>query len=54
VPRVFRSAHILESTAKDSTVGFPLRYNLDQIDSIIEPFSNEKVDIKSLKFTKEI
>jgi len=30
--------YILESTAKDSTVGFPLHYALDDIDVIVEPF----------------
>ncbi len=41
---------ILESTAKDSSVGFPLHYKLDEIDVIIEPFSNEKVEIKTLEY----
>lgn len=41
---------ILESTAKDSLVGFPLHYTLDEIDAIIEPFSNKKVEIKSLNY----
>ena len=34
---------ILESTAKNSAIGYPLRYNLSQIDAIIEPFSNQKI-----------
>jgi uncharacterized protein YoxC len=42
--------YILESTAKDSGVGYPLHYELSQIDVIIEPFSNEKVEIKSLQY----
>jgi hypothetical protein len=42
--------YILESTAKGSMIGYPLAYELDQIDSIIEPFSNEKVDIRSLTY----
>lgn len=42
--------YILESTAKDSSVGYPLQYKLDEIDVIIEPFSNEKVKISSLKY----
>lgn len=45
-----RKYYILESTAKDSTVGFPLHYRLDEIDVIIEPFSNEKIDIESIKY----
>lgn len=35
--------YILESTAKDSKIGFPLQYRLDEIHAIVEPFSNEKV-----------
>lgn len=42
--------YILETTAKDSPVGYPLKYKLNEIHTIIEPFSNEKVDIKSLKY----
>lgn len=41
---------ILESTASGSNVGFPLRYRLEDIDVIIEPFSNEKIDIKELEW----
>jgi transglutaminase-like putative cysteine protease len=42
--------YILESTAKGSNIGFPLQYDLDTIDTVIEPFSNEKVDIHTLKY----
>ena len=42
--------YILESTAKDSKVGFPLRYKLDDIDVIVEPFSNEKRSIEKLEW----
>jgi hypothetical protein len=42
--------YILESTAKDSKVGFPLKYKLDDIDVIIEPFSNEKLSIEKLEW----
>ena len=41
---------ILESTAKGSGVGYPLTYKIDELDSIIEPFSNDKVEIKSLVY----
>jgi hypothetical protein len=40
--------YILESTAKDSKVGFPLRYKLEDIDVIVEPFSNEKLSIEKV------
>jgi len=43
---------ILESTSKDSKVGFPLKYKLDDIDVIIEPFSNEKIDIEKLEWKR--
>ena len=42
--------YILESTAKGSVIGFPLKYRLDKIEAIIEPFSNKKIDIKSLEY----
>ncbi len=45
-----RKYYLLESTAKDSAVGYPLQYEFDEIDAIIEPFSNTKIEIKSLKY----
>jgi transglutaminase-like putative cysteine protease len=45
-----RKYFILESTAKNSKVGYDLKYKLDDIDTIIEPFSNKKVEIKSLEY----
>jgi len=45
-----RKFFILESTAKNSGVGFPLKYKLSDIDVVIEPFSNEKILINSLEF----
>jgi hypothetical protein len=45
-----RKFFILESTAKNSGVGFPLGYKLNDIDVIIEPFSNEKISIHSLEY----
>ena len=41
---------ILESTAKNSKVGFSLHYDLDDIDVIVEPFSNEKLSIEKLEW----
>lgn len=32
--------YLLESTAKDSRVGFELQYSLNQIQAIVDPFSN--------------
>jgi len=42
--------YILESTAKDSPIGFPLQYELHQISAIIEPFKNRKIEIKQLQW----
>jgi len=42
--------YILESTAKNSLVGFPLHYRLNEIDSIIEPFENKKIEINKLEW----
>jgi transglutaminase-like putative cysteine protease len=42
--------YILETTAKNSHVGYPLRYPLSAIDTIIEPFSNQKVEVKQLEY----
>ncbi len=44
--------YILESTAKDSKVGFPLHYRLEDIDVIIEPFSNKKLTFKQLEWKR--
>ena len=41
---------ILESTAKGSQVGFPLRYNINEINAIVEPFSNKKLQYKILQY----
>jgi len=43
---------ILESTATNSTIGFPISYRLDEIEAIIEPFTNEKIEIESLEYKK--
>jgi len=45
-----RKYYLLESTAKDSAVGYPLEYSLNEIAAIIEPFSNKKIEIKSIKY----
>jgi len=42
--------YILETTAKGSQVGYPLEYTLDEIDVIIEPFSNRKIEFKTLEY----
>ncbi len=42
--------YILESTAKGSKIGFPLKYTLNQIEAIIEPFSNKKLLINTIDY----
>ncbi len=41
---------ILESTAKGSKVGYPLRYRLDEINVIVDPFSNKKKSFKQISY----
>ncbi|MEA2027449.1 MAG: hypothetical protein U9N49_00535, partial [Campylobacterota bacterium] len=45
-----KAHYILETTAKDSPIGFPLQYRLSQIDAIIDPFENQKVLYSKLEY----
>ncbi len=45
-----RKYYILESTAKDSFVGFALHYDLDDIEAMVEPFSNLKMKIENIAY----
>ena len=45
-----RAYYILESTAKDSKIGFPLTYSLNEISTIFEPFENRKLNIDTLSY----
>ena len=45
-----RAFYILESTAKGSRVGFPLKYNFDEIAAFIDPFQNKKLIVESLEY----
>ncbi|NQY94234.1 MAG: transglutaminase domain-containing protein [Campylobacteraceae bacterium] len=42
--------YILESTATHSKVGFPLKYQLQDIHAVIDPFINKKISITSLDY----
>ena len=42
--------YILESTAKNSRIGFPLQYTLNEISDIIEPFKNHKLNMENIKY----
>ncbi|CAA6803933.1 MAG: Unknown protein [uncultured Sulfurovum sp.] len=45
-----RAYYILESTAKDSKIGYPLTYQVNEISTIFEPFENKKLNIDTLKY----
>ncbi|MDQ7083523.1 MAG: transglutaminase domain-containing protein [Sulfurovum sp.] len=45
-----RKYYILETTAKDSKVGFALQYKLKDIHVILEPFSNEVMEVEKLGY----
>jgi hypothetical protein len=40
----------LESTAKGSTIGFPLKYKFAEIKAIIDPFTNKKLVIERIEY----
>jgi hypothetical protein len=42
--------YILESTAKNSKIGFPLQRDISDIQAVLEPFENRKLDIKSIRW----
>ncbi|RXJ66655.1 hypothetical protein CRV08_12565 [Halarcobacter ebronensis] len=42
--------YILESTAKGSKIGFPLKYSFNEIKAFIDPFKNKKLVIESLEY----
>ncbi len=42
--------YILESTATNSKIGFPLKYKLEQIEAIVDPFVNKKLVIEKLYY----
>lgn len=43
--------YILESTAKNSKIGFPFMYQIADIKAILEPFSNKEIEIKDIKYS---
>lgn len=42
--------YILESTATNSRVGYPLKYSFDEIEAIVDPFENEKLEYRKLDY----
>ncbi|WP_321312801.1 hypothetical protein [Halarcobacter sp.] len=45
-----RPFYILESTAKGSQIGFPLKYSFDEIKAFIDPFKNKKLVVDTLEY----
>ena len=45
-----RPFYKLETTAKNSKIGFPLRYRFDEMKAFIDPFRNKKLVIESLEY----
>ncbi|WP_418186919.1 hypothetical protein [Aliarcobacter lanthieri] len=42
--------YILESTATNSKIGFPLKYKLEEIEAVINPFINKKLVVERLDY----
>ena len=42
--------YILETTVPDSPIGFPLHYKFSEIEAIIEPFENKKIEIQQIEW----
>lgn len=42
--------YILESTATNSKIGFSLKYKLEEIEAIIDPFVNKKLVVQKLEY----
>ncbi len=45
-----RPFYKLESTAKNSQIGFPLKYSFDEITAFIDPFKNKKLVVNTLEY----
>ncbi|MGJ0316185.1 hypothetical protein NG754_06590 [Aliarcobacter cryaerophilus] len=42
--------YILESTAKNSKIGFPLKYQFEEIEAIVDPFINKKLVVSKIEY----
>ena len=42
--------YILETTAKNSRIGFPFNYKLTDVKAVIDPFENKKVAVNYLEY----
>lgn len=42
--------YVLETTATGSSIGFPLRYEFDKIEAIIDPFKNKQLVVNNLEY----
>ena len=42
--------YILESTATNSKIGFPLKYQFEEIEAIVDPFINKKLVVSKIEY----
>jgi hypothetical protein len=42
--------YILESTATNSKIGFPLKYQFEEIEAIVDPFINKKLVVLKIEY----
>ncbi|AYJ80618.1 hypothetical protein AN286_00465 [Aliarcobacter cryaerophilus ATCC 43158] len=42
--------YILETTATNSQIAFPLKYKIEEIEAVIDPFKNKKLVIEKLEY----
>ena len=42
--------YILETTATNSKIAFPLKYKIEEIEAVIDPFKNKKLVIEKLEY----
>jgi len=45
-----KAFYILESTAQNSPIGFPLTFNIKDIHAVIDPFINKKISISTIEY----
>ena len=46
----YKRFYILESTATNSKIGFPLKYQFEEIDAIVDPFINKKLVVSKIEY----
>ncbi|RBQ32375.1 hypothetical protein CRU92_01315 [Arcobacter sp. FW59] len=46
----YKRFYILESTATNSKIGFPLKYQFEEIEAIVDPFINKKLVVSKIEY----